>query len=149
MDCSPLGSFVHEISLARIMECVAISFARGSSWYRANQCLLLSGRFFTSEPPGKPFEILTTSDFPGSSDGKSVCLQLRMGFPGGSEVKESASNAQDPGLIPGSGRSPGEENGNPLQYSSLGNTMDKRSLAGYSPGGHKRVKHNWASRPQW
>ena len=40
-----------------------------------------------------------------------------MGFPGGSEVKASASNAGDPGLIPGLGRSPGEGNGNPLQYS--------------------------------
>ena len=38
------------------------------------------------------------------------------GFPGGSEVKASAWNAGDPGLIPGSGRSPGEGNGNPLQW---------------------------------
>ena len=44
--------------------------------------------------------------------------------PGGSEVKESASSAGDPGLIPGSGRSPGEGNGNPLQYSCLENPMD-------------------------
>ena len=40
------------------------------------------------------------------------------------EVKASACNAGDPGLIPGSGRSPGEGNGNPLQYSCLGNPMD-------------------------
>ena len=46
------------------------------------------------------------------------------GFPGGSEVKETASNAGDPGSIPGSGRSPGEGNGNPLQYFCLGNPMD-------------------------
>ena len=46
------------------------------------------------------------------------------GFPGGSEVKASASNAGDLGLIPGSGRSPGEGNGNPLQYSCLENPMD-------------------------
>ena len=45
-------------------------------------------------------------------------------FPGGSEVKESASNAGDPSSIPGSGRSPGEGNGNPLQYSCLENPMD-------------------------
>ena len=38
-------------------------------------------------------------------------------FPGGSDGKESACNGEDSGLIPGSGRSPGEENGNPLQYS--------------------------------
>ena len=47
-----------------------------------------------------------------------------MGFPGGSDGKESC-NAGDPGLIPGSRRSPGEGNGNPLQYSCLGNPMDR------------------------
>ena len=47
-----------------------------------------------------------------------------MGFPGVSEVKASASKAGDLGLIPGSGRSPGEGNGNPLQYSYLDNPMD-------------------------
>ena len=47
-----------------------------------------------------------------------------MGFPSGSEVKASAWNAGDPGSIPGSGRSPGEGNGNPLQYSCLENPME-------------------------
>ena len=50
---------------------------------------------------------------------------IEWGFPGGSEVKASARNAGDPGSIPGSGRSPGEGNGNPLQYSYLGNPMDR------------------------
>ena len=49
------------------------------------------------------------------------------GFPGGSEVKASAHNAGDLGLIPGLGRSPGEGNGNPLQYSCLENPMDGRA----------------------
>ena len=48
-------------------------------------------------------------------------IKHTLGFPGGSEVKVSASNAGDPGLIPGLGRSPGEGNGNPLQYSCLEN----------------------------
>ena len=48
-----------------------------------------------------------------------------MGFPGGSESKESACNAGDLGLISGLGRSPGEGNGYPLQYSCLENSMDK------------------------
>ena len=48
-----------------------------------------------------------------------------MGFPGGSVVKNPPANAGDAGSIPGSGRSPGEGNGNPLQYSSLGNPMDR------------------------
>ena len=46
-------------------------------------------------------------------------------FPGGSGVKESACNVGDPGLIPGSRRSPGEGNGNPLQYSCLENPMER------------------------
>ena len=46
-------------------------------------------------------------------------------IPGGSDGKESASNAGDLGSIPGSGRSPGEENGYPLQYSCLENPMDR------------------------
>ena len=47
-----------------------------------------------------------------------------LGFPRGSEVKASARNVGDLGSIPGSGRSPGEENGNPFQYSCLENPMD-------------------------
>ena len=46
-------------------------------------------------------------------------------FPGGSDSKVSACNAGDPGSISGSGRAPGEGNGNPLQYSCLGNPMDR------------------------
>ena len=46
-------------------------------------------------------------------------------FPGGSEVKASACRVGDLGSIPGSGRSPGEGNGNPLQYSCLENPMDR------------------------
>ena len=48
-----------------------------------------------------------------------------MDVPGGSDGKESAGNAGDPSSIPESGRSPGEENGNPLQDSCLENSMDK------------------------
>ena len=47
------------------------------------------------------------------------------GFPDSSLIKNPPTNAGDTGLIPGSGRSPGEGNGNPLQYSCLGNPMDK------------------------
>ena len=61
------------------------------------------------------------------------------GFPHSSVGKESACNAGDPGLIPGLGRSPGEGNGNPFQYSCLENPVD-RSLAGYRTWGCK----SWA-----
>ena len=53
-----------------------------------------------------------------------VSIVKTMGFPGGSEVKASAWNVGDPGSIPELGRSPGEENGTPLQYSCLENPMD-------------------------
>ena len=53
-----------------------------------------------------------------------VYTHLR-GFPGGSNGKESARKAGDPGSIPGSGRSPAEGNGNPLQYSCLENSMER------------------------
>ena len=50
---------------------------------------------------------------------------LTLGFPGGSDGKESVCNAGAPDSIPGSGRSPGEGNGYPLQYSCLENPMDR------------------------
>ena len=48
-----------------------------------------------------------------------------VGFPGGSTVKNPPANAGDMRSIPGSGRSPGEGNGNPLEYPCLGNPMDR------------------------
>ena len=64
----------------------------------------------------------TISTFHDSLASRFVLLQ---GFPGGSEVKASTPNAGDQGAIPGSGRSPGEENGNPLQHSCPENPMDR------------------------
>ena len=51
--------------------------------------------------------------------------KMLRGFPGGSDGKESACSTGDLSSIPGSGRSPGEGNGNPLQYSCLKNSMDR------------------------
>ena len=50
------------------------------------------------------------------------------GFPGGSVIKNPPANAENAGSVPGSGRSPGEGNDNPLQYPCLGNPMDRGSL---------------------
>ena len=61
---------------------------------------------------------------------------------GSSVVKNPPADAGDRGLIPGPGRSPGEVNGNPLQYSYLENPMERRSLAGDSLRGGKRVGHD-------
>ena len=50
---------------------------------------------------------------------------MAVDFPGGTVVKNPLANARDAGLTPGSGRSPGGQNGNPLQYSCLKNSMDR------------------------
>ena len=71
-----------------------------------------------TELPGKPVLVVWVLSR------SVVYLYHTMGFPGGSEAKASAWNAGDPGSIPGSGRSPGEGNGNPLQYSCLENPME-------------------------
>jgi len=71
---------------------------------------------------------------------KSYNLIIRKAFIkflGGSDGKESAYNAGNPGLIPGLGRCPGGGHGNPPQYSCLKNPHGWRSLAGYSPWGCK------------
>ena len=54
-------------------------------------------------------------------------ITFHEGFPGSLAVKNPPANAGDMGLIPGSGRSPGGGNGNPLQYSCLDNPMDRRA----------------------
>ena len=66
-----------------------------------------------------------------------LLLQYIWGFPGGSDSKVSACNTGDSGSIPGSGRPPGEGNGNPLQHSSGKSHGQKSHLIGYSPWGHK------------
>ena len=62
---------------------------------------------------------------------------LLFNFSGGSDCKESTFNSGETGSIPGLGRSPGEGNGNPLQYSCLQNPHGQGSLAGCSSWGHK------------
>ena len=61
---------------------------------------------------------------------------ISLGFPGGSDGKESAYNAGDLGSFLGLGRSPGEMNGNTMQF-LLGESHGQRSLGSYSPWGHK------------
>ena len=72
-------------------------------------------------PPGKPLLILLPRYF----SHWFLLSVLGPGFPAGSDGKASACNMGDPGLIPGSGRSSGEGNGNPLQYPCLENPMDR------------------------
>ena len=92
----------------------------------------LAGRFFTIEPPGK-LAIPLLGIFP---EEKKILIwediwTPTQGFPGGSVVKKLPANTwdtKDMGLIPGSGRSSGEGNVNPLQYSCLENSMDREAL---------------------
>ena len=81
------------------------------------------------------FNLLNTNQgLPWWSSGQESSLQCRgqrfdswWGFPGGWDSKESACNSGDLGSTPGSGRSPGEGNGNRLPYSCLGNPMDREA----------------------
>ena len=66
-------------------------------------------------------------------------IKHRVGFPGGSDGKESTCNAEDPSLIPGLGRSPREGNGYPFQYSCLENSMDRKAWMATIHGGHKEL----------
>ena len=79
---------------------------------------------------------IKTQDFPLSHHHSEAHFISVPGFPGSSEVKASAWNAGDPGSIPESGRSPGEGNGNPLQYSCLEIEWTEKPSS-YSPRGHK------------
>ena len=69
------------------------------------------------------------------------------GFPGGSVVKIPPASAGDAGSIPGLGRSPGEGNGHPLQFSCLGNPMD-RGAWWAAVMGSQRVRHGWVTKYQ-
>ena len=100
VDCSPPSSSVYGIPQAWILEWVAMPSSRGSSWPRDRTHI------------------------------SHIYLYLQVGFlplcfPRGSKGKESACNAGDWGSIPGSGRCPEEGNSIPLQYSCLGNPMDR------------------------
>ena len=73
------------------------------------------------------------------------CLWFPLGFPGGSDSKESTCNAGDLGLIPGLGRSPRGGHGNPLQYFHLENPHS-RGVWQAKVHGVQRVRHNWATK---
>ena len=74
-------------------------------------------------------------------------IEMLHGFPGGSVVKNLPANAGDTRLIPVWGRSPGEGNGNPLQYSCLENPMDSEHGRLQSLG-HKGVRHDIVTKQQ-
>ena len=79
-------------------------------------------------------------------DQENGIYMYSMGFPRSSVSKESACNAGDLGSVPGSGRSPGEGSGNPLQYFCLENPMDRGA---WQATVHEvtRVRHNLVTKP--
>ena len=143
MDYSPPGSSVHDIFQARILEWVAMFSSRGSSWPRDQTCV---SYIFCIARCGKPNGtvwnrlknkrgrfIEKTGENQTQTRYVIRCLYFShnisvFGLPWWLSSKESACNAEDTGdkgFIPGSGRSPGGENGNPFQYSCLENPMDR------------------------
>ena len=115
--CNPIDYTVHGILQTRILEWVAIPFSRGSSqpkdWTLVSR---IAGGFFTS---WATHLLITNNRFLSFSS-----LSPYKSFLRGSAGKESACSVGDLGSISGLGRSPGEGNGFPLQYSGLENCMD-------------------------
>ena len=96
------------------------------SWLQSPSAVIL-------EP--KKIKFVTDSTFPLSTWNEMMEPE---GFPHVSDGKESTCNARDMGSILGLGRCPGGRHGNPLQYFCLENPHGQRSLANYSPSGHKK-----------
>ena len=101
--------------------------------------LALKGGFLTTGPPGKP-------KFPFSCSALLHNIVLVPGFSRSSVGKKSACNAGNLGSIPGSGKSPGKGNGNPLQYSCLENPRD-RGLWQEQVHGVTRVGYRLVTKP--
>ena len=130
LEISPLGQWrkVHPRGSMRISLHSARQ-AMHAVWLRVifnlrKGCFSLS----LAPSPHQPPESASSYFYEGLVQANST-----LGFPAGSEVKTLPISVGDTGSIPGSGRSPGEGNGNGLQYSCLGKSHGQRSLAGYSP----------------
>ena len=137
VDCSPPDSSVHGILLTRILKWVASSFSRISSLPRARiQVSTLQADSLLSQSAGKPthfplqlsIQCRKLKMAPSSSRCDFVLgVPIVTGYLGGAPVENlpaNAGNTGDSGSIPGSERSPGVGNGNPLQYSCLENPKE-------------------------
>ena len=128
-------------------------------------CNLKNDRMISARLQGKPFNIIVIqvcAPTSNAEEAESLIVSLKIfyyfkickdlyykeGFPGGSWVENPPANAEDAGLIPRLGRSPGEGNGNLLQYSCLGNHMDRGAWQATAHGVAKRVRHNLAIKQQ-
>jgi len=145
IDGSPPGSPVPGILQAGTLEWVAISFSNAWKW-KVKVKSLCHVRFLATPwtsahqaPPSMGFssqEYWSGVPLPSPVLYSWTLLILYI-VVYGSEVKASAYSVGDLGSIPGSGRSPGEGNGNPTPVFLPGESHGRRSLVGYSPRGHK------------
>ena len=132
MDCSLPGSSVHGILQARILEWIAISFSRGSSWPRdQTRVSCITGSFFTNEPPGKPWgdQTVVLYWFIGST--LSFVYWESIGVSCGSDGKESVCSAGRPFSALGSGRFPQRRAWQPTPVFLPGKFNGLRSLVSY------------------
>ena len=149
--CDPTDCTMHGILQARLLEWVAFPFSRGSSQPRdQTQSPTLQADSLPAEPQGKPQRTKARIK-PPTLKGFSAVRWLSgtdsnlPPAPGFLDGKESAFNAGDSGLISGLGRSPGEGDGNPLQYSCLENSMDRGAWQATQSMWLQRVRHNSAT----
>ena len=124
MDYSLPGSSLLGILQARILECIAMPSS--------------TGIFLTQELNPHLYHLLQWQAF-FLFFFTSIATWGGGGFPGGLDGKESVCSVGDLGLIPGLGRSPEGEHGNPLQYYCLKDPHGQRNLSCYSPWSHKEL----------
>ena len=128
----------------RLLRCHAFFFVVGDIRYN-NFSFILEGTEVAQLVKNPPVMQVDPGLIPGlersSGERNKLPTPVFLGFPGGSDGKESTCNAEDLGWIPGLGRFPGG-NGYPLQYSCLENPRGQRSLVGYGLQGCIRVGHN-------
>ena len=103
----------------------------------ATHSSVLAWRILWTEEPGGLYSPCGHRVGGWATNTSLLLLDIEMGFPGGSNSKESACSAGDLGSIPGLGRSSGGGHGNPLCYSCLEIPHGQRSLVGHSSWGHK------------
>ena len=137
-DYSPPGSSGHGIPQARTLEWVAISFSMGSfltHWL--NWCLLHC------------WWILYWLSFQGSQLPSPIYIQSwSQGFPGGSGKESTTCNVEGASSIPWSGKIPWRRKWQPTPVFLPGKSHGERSLVGYSPWGHKRIRQDLAIKQQ-
>ena len=139
MDCSLPGSSIHGIFQARVLEWGAIAFPTEepgglqSTGSQKVTCYQFPNCNLTYEAKSPGLMPLISGPLPSWGGGPSKVLWIFLsifrhlcfcGFPGGSAGKDSAHKVEDLSSVPGLGRSPGEGNGYPLQYSGLENSTD-------------------------